>query len=54
MYQILPKVQSKYYIIYNRYIPRKGKNTFYSKFSTDIDPAINFGLVKWRTKNIYP
>ena len=31
MYHILPKVQSKQYIIYNRYIPKIGNNKFSGK-----------------------
>ena len=54
MYQILPKFQSKYDIIYHKYIPRRRNNAFFSgKLSTGIDPALNFGLVKSITKNIY-
>ena len=50
MYQILPKFQSKQDSVYNR----RGNNAFFSgKLSTGIDPAMNFGLVKSITKNIY-
>ena len=52
---ILPKVQGKQGIIFNRYIPRRGNNTlFCGKLNTGIDPAINLDLVKCITKNHMP
>ena len=55
MCHILPKVQSKQDIIYNRYIPRGEDNIFFfGELSTGIDPASNFDLIKmYNDKYIY-
>ena len=55
MYNILPKVQSKQEIIFNRYIPRSGKQYILSgTLSTGTDPANNIDLIKmYKEKYIY-
>ena len=50
----LPIFSVDAWFISNRYIPRRGNNTFFSgNLSTGTDLTINFDLVKYITKNIY-